>query len=98
MTARRTQRADEATLLDLLMNGDYAGFAKLTGYTVEEIERRLDGRDGHYDAFDDDEDDDGFFDEEDEENEENEENEEGDGEDADAFACPRPPGSRPAVF
>lgn len=88
MTARRTQRVDEATLLDLLMKGDYAGFAKLTGCTVEEIERRLYGMDDHHGALDDDEDDDGFFDEEDEEE---------DGEDEDAFAWRRPPSARPAV-
>jgi hypothetical protein len=57
MTARRRQRVDEATLLDLLMKGDYAGFAKLTGYTVDQIERTLDGRDSDYDALEDDEDD-----------------------------------------
>ena len=74
MTARRTQRADEATLLDLLMKGDYAGFAKLTGFTVEQIERTLDGRNDHDDALDDDEEDDYFSDEEE------------DWEDGDAFA------------
>jgi hypothetical protein len=74
MTARRTQRVDEATLLDLLMKGDYAGFAKLTGATVDEIERALDGWDDRYDALDDEEDDDCFFDEEE------------DGEDGDASA------------
>ena len=75
MTARRTQRVDEPTLLDLLMKGDYAGFAKLTGATVDEIERALDGWDDRDDALDDDEDDDCFFGEEEE-----------DGEDGDAFA------------
>jgi len=88
MTARRTQRVDEATLLDLLMKGDYAGFAKLTGYTVEEIERRLYGMDDHDGALDD-EDDEGFLDEEDEEE---------DGEDEDACAWRRPPSARPAAF
>jgi hypothetical protein len=63
MTARRTQRVDEATVIDLVMKGDYAGLAKLTGFTVDQIERKLDGRDDHYDALDDDEDDDLFFDE-----------------------------------
>jgi hypothetical protein len=61
MTARRRQRVDEATLIDLLMKNDYAGFAKLTGLTVEEIEHKLDGRDDQYDPLDDDEPDD-FFD------------------------------------
>jgi len=56
MTVRRTQRVDEATLLDLLMKGDYARFAKLTGYTVDQIERMLDGEDDDYDALDDDDD------------------------------------------
>lgn len=60
MTARRRKRVDEATLIDLLMKNDYAGFAKLTGLTVDEIERKLDGRDDQYDALDDDEGD--FFD------------------------------------
>jgi hypothetical protein len=64
MAPRRTQRADEATLLDLLMKGDYAGFAKLTGYTIDEIKRTLDGRDDDNDAH---EDDDWFLDEEDDE-------------------------------
>jgi hypothetical protein len=85
MTARRTQRVDEATLLDLLMKGDYAGFAKLTGYTVEEVERRLYGMDDHDGALDE-EDDDGFFEEEEE-----------DGEDGDASAWRRPPSARPTV-
>jgi hypothetical protein len=75
MTARRTQRVDEAMLLDLLMKGDYAGFAKLTGATVDEVERALDGWDDRHDALDDEEDDNCFFDEE-----------EDDGEDGDAFA------------
>jgi hypothetical protein len=79
MTARRKERVDEATLLDLLMKGDYAGFAKLTGCTVEEIERTLHGMDDHYGALDDDEDDNCFFDEEE------------DGEDVDAFAWRRAP-------
>jgi hypothetical protein len=74
MAARRTQRADEATLLDLLMKGDYAGFAKLTGSTVEEVERALDGWRDRDDALGDDEDDDWSFDEEEDE------------EDGDAFA------------
>lgn len=60
MTARRRKRVDEATLIDLLMKNDYAGFARLTGLTVDEIERKLDGRDDQYDALDDDEGD--FFD------------------------------------
>ena len=64
MAARRTQRVDEETLLDLLVKGDYAAFAKLTGFTVDQIERRLDGREDHDDALDADEDDDCFFDEE----------------------------------
>jgi hypothetical protein len=64
MTARRTQRVDEATLLELLVKGDYAGFGKLTGFTIDQIERTLDGRDDHYGAFGDDEDDGCFFDEE----------------------------------
>jgi len=79
MAARRTQRADEATLLDLLMKGDYAGFAKLTGSTVEEVERALDGWRDRDDALGDDEDDDWSFDEEEDEEEEDEE-------DGDAFA------------
>jgi hypothetical protein len=74
MTARRTHRVDEATLLDLLMKGDYAGFAELTGATVDEIERALDGWDDRYDTLDDEEEDDCFF------------NEEKDGEDGDALA------------
>jgi hypothetical protein len=74
MTARRTQRADEATALDLLLKADYAGLAKLIGYTVEQVERMLDRRDDHDDELDDDEDDDWFFDEEE------------DGEGGDAFA------------
>jgi hypothetical protein len=74
MTARRKQRVDEAMLLDLLMKEDYAGFAKLTGFTVEQIERTLDGRNDHDDALDDDEEDDYFSDEEE------------DWEDGDAFA------------
>lgn len=57
MTTRRAQRADEATLIDLLTKGDYAGFAKLTGYTIDEIKRTLDGRDDDNDALEDDEDD-----------------------------------------
>jgi hypothetical protein len=74
VTARRTHRVDEATLLDLLMKGDYAGFAKLTGFTVEQIERTLEGRDDPYDSLDDDEEGDYFFGEEEDEG------------DADAFA------------
>ena len=74
MTARRARRVDEATLLDLLMKEDYAGFAKLTGFTVEQIERMLEGRDDRYDTLDDDEEDGYFFAEEE------------DGEDGDAFA------------
>ena len=38
------------------------GLAELTGFTVDEIERQLDGRDDQYDALDDGEDDDFFFD------------------------------------
>jgi hypothetical protein len=67
MTARRTQRADEATLLDLLAKGDYAGLAKLTGYTIDEIKRTLEGRDD--DALEDEEDDPWFLDEDDDEEE-----------------------------
>jgi hypothetical protein len=78
MTARRTHPVDEAMLLDLLLKGDYAGFAKLTGYTVDQIERMLEGRDDQYGALDD-EGDDCFFDEEE------------DGEDEDAFAWRRRP-------
>jgi len=63
MTARRAQRVDETTVLGLLMKGDYAGLAKLTGFTVDQIERTLDEWDDHYNALDDDEDDDCFFDE-----------------------------------
>jgi Ran GTPase-activating protein (RanGAP) involved in mRNA processing and transport len=84
MAARRTQRADEATLLDLLMKGDYAGFAKLTGSTVDEIERALDGWRDRYDALDDNEADDWFFGEEEDEQEDEEDEE--DEEDGDAFA------------
>jgi hypothetical protein len=51
---------DETTVIDLLMKGDYAGLAKLTGFTVDQIERTLEGMDDHYDALDDD---DCFFDE-----------------------------------
>ena len=58
MTARRTQRVDEATVIDLLTRGDYARLATLTGFTVDQIERTLDGRDDHYDALEDDEDED----------------------------------------
>jgi hypothetical protein len=79
MTARRTQPVDEAMLLDLLMKGDYAGFSKVTGYTVDQIERMLNGMDDH-DALDDEEDDDCFFDEE-----------EDDEDDEDAFARWRRP-------
>jgi hypothetical protein len=64
MTARRTQRADEATLLDLLTKGDYAGLARLTGYTIDETKRTLDGRDDDNDELEDDEDDDWFLDDE----------------------------------
>jgi len=67
MTTRRTQRVDETTVIDLVMKGDYAGLAKLTGFTVEQIELTLDGRDDDYDALDDDEDDDCFFNEVDDE-------------------------------
>jgi hypothetical protein len=79
MTARRTQRVDETTVIDLVMKRDYAGLAKLTGFTVEQIERRFDAIDDDYDALDvdhddDDEADDCFFDEMD------------DDEDGDAFA------------
>jgi hypothetical protein len=80
MTARRTQPVDEAMLLDLLMKGDYAGFSKVTGYTVDQIERMLNGMDDQYDALDDEEDDDCFFDEE-----------EDDEDDEDAFARWRRP-------
>jgi hypothetical protein len=62
MTARRARRADEATLIDLVMKNDYVGLANLTGFTVDEIERQIDGRDDQYDALDDDEGDDFFFD------------------------------------
>ena len=62
MTARRARRVDEAALIDLVIKNDYAGLAKLTGFTVDEIERQLDGRDDQYDALDDDECDDFFFD------------------------------------
>jgi hypothetical protein len=62
MTAQRKERVDEATLLDLLMKGDYAAFAKLTGSTVEQVERALDGMEDHYDALDDEEDEFSFFD------------------------------------
>jgi hypothetical protein len=82
MTARRTQPVDEALLLDLLMKGDYTGFAKLTGYTVEQIERTLHGMDDRFDALDDEEDDDSFFDFFDEED---------DDEDEDTFAWRRRP-------
>ena len=81
MTARHTQPVDEALLLDLLMKGDYTGFAKLTGYTVEQIERTLHGMDDHFDALDDEEDDASFFDEEEDDEEEDE--------DEDAFAWRR---------
>jgi hypothetical protein len=77
MTARRTPRVDETTVLDLVMKGDYEGLAKLTGYTVEQIERTFDEIADVYDALDvDDVDDDNgrFFDEMD------------DDEDGDAFA------------
>jgi hypothetical protein len=70
MTVRRRQRVDEATLIELLMKNDYAGLAKLTGSTIEEIERQLDGRDDQYDVLDDDEGDDFFFDEADDDDEE----------------------------
>jgi hypothetical protein len=60
MAVRRTQRLDESTVLGLLVKGDYAGLAKLTGLTVDQIERTLDGRDDD-DPFDDDDDDDFFF-------------------------------------
>jgi hypothetical protein len=63
MTARRARRVDETTVIDLLMKGDYAGLAELTGFTVDQIERTLDGIDDGYDALDDGEDDDCFFDE-----------------------------------
>jgi hypothetical protein len=56
MTAERKERVDEATLLDLLMKGDYAAFAKLTGCTVDQIERTLDGMDDYYDTPEEDED------------------------------------------
>ena len=62
MTARRARRVDEATLIDLVMKNDYVGLAKLTGFTVDEIERQLDGRDDQYDALDDGEGDDFLFD------------------------------------
>jgi hypothetical protein len=62
MTARRARRVDEATLIDLVMKNDYAGLAKLTGFTVDEIERQLDGGDDQYDALDDGEGDEFFFD------------------------------------
>jgi hypothetical protein len=81
MAARRTQRVDEATLFDLLMKGDYAGFAKVTGYSVDQVERLLHGRDRHFDEpdNDEDEDDDRFFDDDEDE-------------DGDAFAWQhRPP-------
>jgi len=65
MAARRTQRVDEATLFDLLMKGDYAGFAKVTGYPVDQVQRLLDDSDRHYD----DDDDDIFFDDDDDEDE-----------------------------
>jgi hypothetical protein len=52
MTARRTPRVDETTVLDLVMKGDYEGLAKLTGYTVEQIERTFDEIADVYDALD----------------------------------------------
>ena len=61
MTVRRKRPVDEATLLDLLMKGDVAGFAKVTGSTVQQVERMLNDL-GDRDEFDDDEDEDYFFD------------------------------------
>ncbi len=72
MAARHTQRTDETTVLDLLMKGDYAGLAKLTGVTVDQLERMLDGSDDPYDALDDD-------DEDGEDGEEDGDDEDGDG-------------------
>ena len=74
MTARRTRLGNETTVIDLVMKGDYAGLAKLTGFTVEQIERTFDEMGDVYDTLGDDEDDDCFFDEMD------------DDEDGDAFA------------
>jgi|HubBroStandDraft_4_1064222.scaffolds.fasta_scaffold317418_2 hypothetical protein len=65
MTARRARRVDETTVIDLVMKGDYAGLAQLTGFTVDQIERTFDGMDDGYDTLDEDEDDDRFFDERD---------------------------------
>jgi hypothetical protein len=69
MTARRGQPVDEATLLGLLIRGDLAGFAKLTGTTVQEVERMLDPGYDPYDELDDEEDED-FFEDEDEDEDE----------------------------
>jgi hypothetical protein len=59
MTVRRKPPVDEATLLGLLMKGDFAGFAKVTGSTVQQVERMLNDLDGR-DEFEDDEDEDFF--------------------------------------
>ncbi len=39
MTVRRRRPLDEATLLGLLMKGDFAEFARVTGSTVQQVER-----------------------------------------------------------
>jgi hypothetical protein len=89
MTAGRTQRVGEATVLDLVMKGDYAGLAKLAGVTVDQIERMLEGVDDDYDALDDGEEDDtGFFDEEDDDEDDKDDE---DDEDGDALASRRRP-------
>jgi hypothetical protein len=61
MTGRRKPSIDEGTLVDLLIKGDFAGFAKLTGSTMQQAERML---------HEDDEDDDFFRDEYDEDEDE----------------------------
>jgi hypothetical protein len=61
VTVRRKRPVDEATLLGLLMKGDFAEFAKVTGSTVQQVERMLNDLDDR-DEFEDDEDEDYFFD------------------------------------
>jgi hypothetical protein len=61
MTARRNRPVAETTVLDLVMKGDYEGLAKLTGFTIEQIERTFEGMDDDYDALTDAEDEEDRF-------------------------------------